>query len=488
MVGNGKGRNRRTGALLPLLLVILGLVSLAMPEAAESGVATAWVRSYNAGVANLGRGGINPGTARAMVVDGQGNIYVAGSSYKGNISYATIKYGPDGRRLWLRHYRPGRDPSAMSLDGQGNVCITGSYWFVSWLGTGIAYYVTVKYNPEGKRLWDRYYHSPETPYNPSWDEARAMAVDGMGNILVTGESSTLSTHYGYLTVKYGPEGRRLWLRRYPYKAGYSDGAAAIAVDSQGNAYVTGTLDGERGLGGKNYGTIKYSPKGRLLWIQSYNGPANGDDYAQAMAVDAQANVYVTGRSYSGYLLGSACATLKYDTNGQLLWERRSEWPEGGSIYVKALVVDQQGNSYVTGSAVKKEGIDSGYDFATVKYSPDGDELWVRSYNGPESGHDFAQAMALDAQGNVYVSGESCSNANSEYATVKYSPEGELLWVMRYGSKENQYNSPAAIAVDGQGHVYVTGTSVKKTGRSGYPIDSNSYYVTIKYLQTPRNGR
>ena len=86
-------------------------------------------------------------------------------------------------------------------------------------------------------------------------------------------------------------------------------------------------------------------------------------------------------------------------------------------------------------------------------------------------------MALDGQGNVYVTGYSVGlNTSSDYATIKYSPDGRRLWVKRYNGAGNDYDSPTSIAVDGKGNVYVTGESEG----SG----SSNDYLTIKYTQTP----
>ena len=106
---------------------------------------------------------------------------------------------------------------------------------------------------------------------------------------------------------------------------------------------------------------------------------------------------------------------------------------------------------------------------------------MRRYDGPVSGDDTATAMALDAQGNVYVTGRSDGGASLyDYATIKYNPDGKALWVKRYGGPGNRDDSASAIALDGQGSVYLGGTSAKS--------DTGQDYLIIKYIQSPRLGR
>ena len=84
------------------------------------------------------------------------------------------------------------------------------------------------------------------------------------------------------------------------------------------------------------------------WTKRYNGPAiNPKDYAYAIAVDSSGNVYVTGRS-SGLDTGSDFATIKYDADGVEQWVRRYDGPRHSLDEAVAIAVDESGNVYVTG--------------------------------------------------------------------------------------------------------------------------------------------
>src|SRR5574341_1099426 len=158
-----------------------------------------------------------------------------------------------------------------------------------------------------------------------------------------------------------------------------------------------------------------------VWVRRYDGPGNGNDEASALAVDNSGNVYVTGRS-----VGSGTdydyATIKYAPNGDTLWVRRYNGP--GNLYddASALAVDNSGNVYVTGGSW---GSGTYSDYATIKYAPNGDTQWVRRYNGPGNWVDEASALAVDNFGNVYVTGGSSgSGLYSDYATIEYAPNGD----------------------------------------------------------------
>ena len=137
--------------------------------------------------------------------------------------------------------------------------------------------------------------------------------------------------------------------------------------------------------------------------------------------------------------------------------------------VSDLAVDAQGNVLVAGHS---RGSGTYHDFATIKYNPDGKRLWVRRYNGKGNERDEPNAMALDTQGNVYVSGSSWSGTNYDYATIKYNPDGQRLWLRRYTGR----GAPHSIAVDGQGNVYIAGYS--------YASGTDPDFLTIKYTHTP----
>ncbi|MEO0118908.1 MAG: SBBP repeat-containing protein [candidate division WOR-3 bacterium] len=299
------------------------------------------------------------------------------------------------------------------------------------------------------------------------DYATSIFVDRNGNVYVTGRSEGSGTGSDYATLKYDANGNLLWERRYNDPGNNDDYATSLFVDNQGNVYVTGCCYDS--LTDYDYITLKYDGAGKLLWARRYNGPGNGADFAYDLFVDNQGNVYVTGYSY-GSDTGYDYATLKYDASGNLLWERRYKGRLDDYDKVTALFVDNQGNVYVTGGSY---GSGTSYDYATLKYDASGNLLWARRYNGPGNGEDYAYALFVDNDGNVYVTGHSKgSGTNFDYATLKYDASGNLLWARRYNGPGNGEDETLSFFVDNQGNVYVTG------GSRGSDTDYD--YATIKY--------
>jgi hypothetical protein len=203
---------------------------------------------------------------------------------------------------------------------------------------------------------------------------------------VTGSSLGLGSGLDYATVKYNSNGMQQWASRYNGPANINDIAYAIAIDTGGNAYVTGSSLGS-GVG-LDYATVKYNCNGAQQWVARYNGPANHDDIAYAIGMDSLGNVYVTGSSF-GPGSGLDYATIKYNCNGARKWVGRFNGPANGDDKANAIVIDSSNNVFVTGSSL---GLGTGLDYATLKYNCNGARQWASRFNGPASGDDIADGL------------------------------------------------------------------------------------------------
>lgn len=402
--------------------------------------------------------------AKDVAVDGSGNVYVTGFvSASAATDYLTIKYDATGAPKWTAHYNgPASDYDAaarIAVDGSGNVYVTGS----SYNASGNSDFATVKYDANGVQQWAARYNGPAN----NADGAIALAVDGSGNVYVAGNSYNASGNPDYLTLKYNSAGVQQWEARYDGTGNDFDLLMALAVDGSGNVYVTGrslNVDGNY-----DYATIKYNAAGVQQWLAPYNGPDELEDYGAALAVDGSGNVYVTGTSENTGG-GWNYATLKYNAGGAQQWEARYNGPASGSKEARALALDATGNVYVTGDAFTG----ANFDYATVKYNNAGTQLWAKLYNGPANSTDAAYDLAVDGS-DIYVTGYSYdAGGYSDYATVKYNAGGVEQCAARYNGPANSDDDANALAIDAGGNVYVTGRS--------YGLDVD--YATVKYSTAP----
>ena len=125
--------------------------------------------------------------------------------------------------------------------------------------------------------------------------------------------------------------------------------------------------------------------------------------------------------------------MKYSANSQLQWERRFDAGTGSTDQASDIAVDGDGNAYVTGWSYKSG---SGTDYLTISYDPSGGMRWKARTSGTGSNNDYAYAVRVDALGNVFVTGEviiDFATRYRDYGTVKYDPNGKKLWFATYTS-------------------------------------------------------
>jgi hypothetical protein len=277
------------------------------------------------------------------------------------------------------------------------------------------------------------------------DQAAQVVTDQFGNVYVTGYAhEALGGGFSaqYVTIKYDASGIQQWIAYYngfdPNELS-ENRATSIAVDNTGNVYVTGfsekrTLDDRYDIA-----TLKYNSSGIEQWAARYEPPVLCCK-AYSIAVDGDANVYVTGVQGPGgpSVCGEAdLVTIKYNSNGVQQWVHIYDHA-GGIDKGNQVVVGAQGNVFVAGESQRGSGLD--YDFVILKYdwNSDGMPAWVVRHSGLGSGDDKAHALAGDRYGNVYVTGESIEEEDQRaITTIKYDYSGTQQWIAHYYPPVNQ---------------------------------------------------
>ena len=348
-------------------------------------------------------------------------------------------------QAWFRTYDgpPGdQNDSAdvVRVDAAGNVVASGfSLGFSGALVTSDIF--TIKYDPAGNMLWEARWDGG------AQDQGHDMVLDAAGNVYVVGEKDSFTGPKDYVIIKYDANGVEQWSYVYDGTSGSEDIARAVAVDGSGNVYVTGESQG----GSYSLATtLKLDSAGNLLWEKHYAGPWLGDDLGTGIIADAAGNVYVSAISVGQTSL-TDFTTLKYDTAGNLLWEQRYD---DNSAYDRAwdLAFDPAGNVVVAGTS------GSAGRFTVIRYSPAGAQLSFGRYAGTPQSWEQYSAMAVDGAGNAVLSGYGSDSALffTDVVTAKFDPAGNLLWASRYDGPGGADDAGFALALDGNDEIYVAG--------------------------------
>jgi hypothetical protein len=291
-------------------------------------------------------------------------------------------------------------------------------------------------------------------------------VDYAGNSIVTGNAS------GFNTVKLNQNGSNLWSQSYISTWGPAV-SQAVVVDTGGNAYVAGSdtyvcyHEGSFTQCNEGLLTVKYNQNGDQLWI---NIPSDGAGAPQVagMATDSGNNFYLVANVSYG---NAGFLTYRYSSNGVLMW---MALPDNGTGPGNALALDSSANIFLVGQDAYEFNGTYSYYYTTFELNSSGETLWTNHYSQPPIGSSAATSVAVDSKGNVYITGYSSgTNSSNDIATIKYSSNGSQAWQQRYVSPANGNAAGNAITVDKNGNVYVTGYETLPGGGTGI--------VTIKYI-------
>ncbi len=366
--------------------------------------------------------------------------------------------------VWMA---PNEGNIATAVDNSGDVYVISNNSISDLTGRD---FVTTKFNGNtGAQVWQvRRNGAGNTTVRPS-----AMVVDAAGDVIVTG-----SLHNGgavantdVYTVKYaGTTGAMLWEVTYADPILILGTAVSVAVDSAGDVAILAR--GSTGSAIENdFYTAKYNgATGALLWSQGYDsgGPDYDYDDPSKLVIDGSDNVIVTGNSrLNGG--GTIFATIKYDPSGNLLWVKN----DTQGVAPNGLAVDAGGNVIVTGQG--RTGPNGGW--YTVKYAAaTGSLLWSQTYTGTHSsGFGLPSGIALGAGGDVFLTGQifGGGGTNLNFATQRYNgATGAILWTRIYNAPSNgvfadNSDVPSAIKMDAAGNVLVTGHSQINFGFDQY---------------------
>jgi uncharacterized protein (AIM24 family) len=334
------------------------------------------------------------------------------------------------------------------------------------------------------------------------ERVSAVTSDAAGNIVVAGEIESdtdlgggplkASGGFDILLAKFSPQGKHLWSKRFGDSAFFQE-AKAVAVDSTGNIYIAGQLDGTADFGGgvlvaagkDDVFVAKFDSNGGYLWAKRY-GDIDSGQYAHAMTVDAAGDVVVAGE-FSGTVDfgdGALVATGGHDAfltklhaNGDHVWSKRY----GGAAITTAEAVrtDAAGNIVLTGSfgatvdfsagtgtPVVADG--AGKDIFLVKLDALGKHQWSKRF-GDRATAQSGDALDLDPSGNILLgctfegtvnfggmplTAPATAGTTSNVAVALFNGSGTHVWSKTFGDAARQ--NLEGVAFDKNGDAFIAG--------------------------------
>ena len=469
-----------------IIYIVTLLVWASMAKAQE--LKLEWVKSFGAAFDDVGG---------SIKKDKFGNIYTLGS-FQGTVDFdpgpdsfyltsigdrhntVIIKLNSKGDFLWAKSF--GGTGFCLDIDSKGNIYTTGGFD-----GTVDFDPDAGVYNLASKGRYDIFITKLDNHGKFSWakkfggnsiDEGVAITVDKFGNVYVTGgfhdtadfdpgldtfnliaeTSPTLKFKQDIFILKLNANGGFIWAKRIGGDG--SGGGRAIALDREGNLFITGVFEGigidfdpgEESLilnsnGGFDIFILKLDSKGDFLWAEQIGGP--GSDFGNSIAIDREGNTCITG-----------FFSKTVDFN-----------PKEGIFNLEA-----------------NQSLSIGwyYDIFILKLNPEGDLLWAKKLG--ENLSDEGKAITVDLFGNVYAIGSYCDSlkldstsssyknfTNEDIFLSKFDANGELIWMKLFIGNSNDVGT--SIIVNSKGDIFTTGYFFENTNFN--PDASLDYYLHSK---------
>jgi hypothetical protein len=376
---------------------------------------------------------------------GTGFVFVAGEfngtidlgggplTSAGGTDVFLAKFSHYGGHLWSMSFGDASQQaaSAVSTDDAGNVYMIGRYGGVVNFGGGNLTSAgswdmfVVKFNSAGVHQWSR-------SFGGVYDEfCNALAVDGTGNVHITGEFPvTIDFGGGVLTsaggndvflAKLNSPGSHLWSKRFGDSSyQYAHG---VAVDGSGDVCVTGEFLGSINFGGSDLASAgihdiylaRLDGSGAHLWSKRFGDPAN--QLGQSVSFDGYGNAYFAGHitgsaDFGGGLLTSAgsydAVVAKFDAAGTHQWSRRVG--DGSYQYVTAMSVSPLGDVFLAGHFAGTMDFGGGpltssgaSDAFLAKLATSGAHRWSQRFG--DANNQIPHGVALRSAGGAHMVGE-----------------------------------------------------------------------------------
>ena len=284
------------------------------------------------------------------------------------------------------------------------------------------------------------------------DVAEAVASGADGSSYVVGLTDSFTTDpFGVpspkiFLVKFAPDGSLTWQRIWNGTTIQGLGRPDVAVSADGSVYVTGvTADN-----GNDAVILKFDSSGTLVWERAWGGAASDEGLAVATASDG--SVYLSGTATSFGPSSAGLFVVKFDSGGNLVWQRISDGAAGNAV-----AVGPDGSVYAAGTTPRNEI--GNFDIVVLKITAAGSLVWQRTYSAGDV-VDPRGRMAAGPDGSIVMVGaiQTTSQHAADIAAliVKLTSDGALVFDKQFDGRVSETGQGVAIAPDNT--IYVGGTT------------------------------
>jgi len=418
------------------------------------GAAQVWSKHLDGNAGSVG--------ARIVAVDGSGDVVSGGSLRRGSVAdFAVVKLaGGTGTELWRYTLQTvgGGGVRGIGVDAAQDVIAAGG----TRQDTGInSDFTVVKLlGNTGAEVWHRTINGAANVF----DTAVAVAVDATGDVIAVGSIEESAMIDQITIIKFaGSDGTQLWRRDLVGTSALHTGyPRAVALDGSGDVLVVGTLDNS-GSGGDMAIVKLAGVDGTELWRDNINGTANSLDFGNTVAVDAGGDVVAAGALYNSGTGVDFSVVKVAGADGSEVWRRNIDGTNliGNGDFAEAVAIDASGNVVAAGGLTPSG--DNAPDFFVTKLAgASGNEMWRQSIGGDEHDFDVAFSLGLDPSGDV-IAGGSIRNLASYidgFVAKLSGATGAPQWrrVINGTKRGINYDGDFDVAVDASGNVFASGNT------------------------------
>ena len=460
-VREGTRRRAPRRAVLPAVLSVLVLLLLAAEAQAYSPGQLIWAKRIGTSASEAAAWAVAAGPNGATAIAGW-KTELRGDPPAMTQVPMVARYTAGGAR-WMRTYAGAGRANDVAIDRTGNVYVAAT------LDQREGDIVVLKYSAGGAFLW------ATEPYDGtgggSPDEAREIAVDGAGNVVVAGQSVVSGAGVaGIVVLKYdAANGTMMWAPPggvFPSSGDPDAGAyylGGLALGATGDIYVAGSQIRRSGGVWLHHALIVKFSGATGAWANGWTYEPKHAPAALFEGIAVRGSVVVAAGSIWDPAVNRSehAVVAKYDLD--LAPSRAREWGIGDATeeWLGDVTLDGSGNVYATGD----QWLDTktGYDRAvTVKFSPTLATIrWKATYL-PASRDAEAWYILRDGAGNVYVAGvKDDAGGNEDVLTLKYSPTGVRKWVRSWSAGGPDDDEPAGLVLGTKGTVLVGGDATAR---------------------------